>query len=71
MNEQPGLRNIAHEVALLPNPTTSPGSPRGTIFETLADVYGTLASRAHDMVIHQITGEAEQGLRPHFAALNS
>ena len=44
------------------------GTPEDTIFEELVHQYAKLSNRAEDMIVQQVCGEIEGGLRTHFSS---
>ncbi|KII93691.1 hypothetical protein PLICRDRAFT_101630 [Plicaturopsis crispa FD-325 SS-3] len=72
INRTPSLRQRAEANPLLPRPRKGDADePEGTIFEVLVEQYTSLIERAEEMIIQQICGEIENGLRAHFAAHNT
>lgn len=54
---------------LLPDTTSAgPDVHQDVLFDELISQYGSLISRAEDMIIHQVCGEVESDLKAHFMA---
>ncbi|TFY64757.1 hypothetical protein EVG20_g5839, partial [Dentipellis fragilis] len=68
INHRASLRARAETNPLLPDPRDSTeDTPDGTIFEELVTQFGKLVTRAEEMIVQQVCGEAESHLRPHLA----
>ena len=68
INQRAYLRARAEAHASLPDPKLAEeGAPEDTIFEELVQQYAKLSSRAEDMIVQQVCGEVEGGLRMHFS----
>lgn len=69
MNQKASLRARAKANASLPNPKNPESSnTEDTIFEELIVRYRGLASRAEDIIVQQVCGEVEGGLKAHFSS---
>lgn len=69
MNRKPSLRSQAEANSLLPDPVYGEADVlQSTIFEALLSLYQKLVERAEDMIVQQVSGEIESGLRAHFNA---
>jgi RAD50-interacting protein 1 len=70
INRRATLRSRAEEHPSLPDPTNLDDSsmPEETIFEELVLQYGKLASRAENIMVHQICAEVEGELKKHLNA---
>jgi len=71
INRRASLRARAEANSSLPDPKLSDESeaPQDTIFEELVGQYRKLVSRAEDIIVQQVCGEIEGGLKAHFAAV--
>jgi RINT-1 / TIP-1 family len=70
INHRASLRATAEGNASLPDLEISETAvPEDTIFEELVTQYGKLIKRSEDMIVQQVCGEIESGLRPHLAAM--
>jgi len=67
INQRASLRARAEIHVSLPDPKLVEGAPEDTIFEELVQQYTKLSRRAEDMIVHQVCGEIEGGLRTHFS----
>ncbi|KAJ7275473.1 TIP-1 family-domain-containing protein [Mycena haematopus] len=72
INRRASLRSQALAASSLPDPR-APGSavPQETVFEELVTQYRGLVHRAEDMIVAQVCGEVEGGLKAHFVATTS
>lgn len=68
INKRASLRSRAEASASLPEPAANDEGPEETIFQELVDRFATLAKRAEDMILQQVCGEVERGLRAHLSA---
>lgn len=68
INQRANLRTHAESHASLPGPKIAEGAPEDTLFEELVQQYVKLSSRAEDMIVHQVSGEMEEGLRAHLSS---
>ncbi|KAJ6519399.1 TIP-1 family-domain-containing protein [Mycena sanguinolenta] len=72
INRRASLRSQARAASSLPDPRAATSAvPQETVFEELVTQYRVLVNRAEDMVIAQVCGEVEAGLKAHFAATTS
>ena len=68
INQRASLRARAEANQSLPDPTTTQAeAPDGTLFEELIHQYAKISSRAEDMIVQQVFGEIEGGLKAHFS----
>lgn len=66
------MRARAESHPSLPDPKTiTAEAPEDTIFEELIIQYQRLVNRAEDMIIQQVCGEIEGGLKAHFTSMLS
>ncbi|KAJ7293754.1 TIP-1 family-domain-containing protein [Mycena rebaudengoi] len=69
INHRASLRSQALAASSLPDPrTVGSAVPQETAFEELVTQYRKLVNRAEDMIVHQVCGEVEGGLKAHFSA---
>jgi hypothetical protein len=68
INRRTNLRAKADTHPSLPEPKGMPDeyAPEGTIFEELVVQYRKLVDRAEGMIVQQVCGEIETGLKAHF-----
>ncbi|KAF7978890.1 hypothetical protein HWV62_44393 [Athelia sp. TMB] len=72
INQRASLRARAQAESSLPDPSPiEEEAPESTIFEELVLQYAKLAVRAEDIIVQQVCGEVEQGLKAHFSAPQS
>lgn len=71
INKRASLRSRAEASGSLPDTFTSEESPEETIFQELIDKFSVLCKRTEDMVVQQVCGEVERGLRAHLSGLVS
>ncbi|KAF7367286.1 hypothetical protein MSAN_00790600 [Mycena sanguinolenta] len=72
INRRASLRSQARAASSLPDPrAATSAAPQETVFEELVTQYRVLVNRAEDMVVAQVCGEVEAGLKAHFAATTS
>ena len=68
INQRASLRARAEANPSLPDPTSAQAeAPDGTLFEELIHQYAKLSGRAEDMIVQQVYGEIEGGLKVHFS----
>ncbi|KAJ7225939.1 RINT-1 family protein [Mycena pura] len=66
------LKSLAQAAPSLPDPQASDSTaPPETVFAELVAQYRNLINRAEDMIVQQVCGEVEGGLKAHFAATTS
>ncbi|KAF7306558.1 hypothetical protein MIND_00447100 [Mycena indigotica] len=69
ISRRAALRAQAQVVASLPDPRPSnSAAPQETVFEELVSLYRKLMERAEEMIVQQVCGEIESGLKAHFSA---
>nr|GAT43660.1 predicted protein [Mycena chlorophos] len=66
ISRRASLRAQAQAAGSLPDPRSA--GPQETVFEELIGLYRRLMERAEDMIVHQVCGEIESGLKAHFSA---
>ncbi|CAK5280068.1 unnamed protein product, partial [Mycena citricolor] len=72
INHRPALRAQVQHLHCLPEPSAVGSTdPEDAIFDELVGRYDRLAIRAEDMIVLQICGEVEGGLRAHFSSTQS
>ncbi|KAJ7124750.1 TIP-1 family-domain-containing protein [Mycena crocata] len=72
INHRASLRSQALAASSLPDPRAAGSAvPQETVFEELVTQYQTLARRAEGMIVHQVCGEVEAGLKAHFSTTTS
>ncbi|KAJ7139717.1 TIP-1 family-domain-containing protein [Mycena epipterygia] len=72
INHRASLRSQALAASSLPDPrAVGSAVPQETVFEELVAQYETLVHRAEDMIVQQVCGEVEGGLKAHFSATTS
>ncbi|KAJ6626859.1 TIP-1 family-domain-containing protein [Mycena sp. CBHHK59/15] len=72
INHRATLRSRALAASSLPHPrAVGSAAPQETVFEELATQYRKLIHRAEDMIVQQVCGEVEGGLKVHFSATRS
>ncbi|KAJ7462806.1 TIP-1 family-domain-containing protein [Mycena galericulata] len=72
INHRASLRSQALAAASLPDPrAVGSAVPQETVFEELVTQYEKLIHRAEDMIVQQVCGEVEGGLKAHFSATTS
>ncbi|KAJ6604224.1 TIP-1 family-domain-containing protein [Mycena vulgaris] len=72
INHRASLRSQALAAASLPDPRAIGSAvPQETVFEELVAQYQKLVHRAEDMIVQQVCGEVEGGLKAHFSATTS
>ncbi|KAJ7770915.1 TIP-1 family-domain-containing protein [Mycena maculata] len=72
INHRASLRAQALAASSLPDPrAVGSAVPQETVFEELVTQYEKLARRAEDMIVQQVCGEVEGGLKAHFSATTS
>ncbi|KAJ7042676.1 TIP-1 family-domain-containing protein [Mycena alexandri] len=72
INRRASLRSQALAAASLPDPRAGGSAvPQETVFEELVTQYRILVHRAEDMIVQQVCGEVEGGLKAHFSATTS
>ncbi|KAJ7923065.1 TIP-1 family-domain-containing protein [Mycena leptocephala] len=72
INRRASLRSQALAASSLPDPRAAGSAvPQETVFEELVTQYKVLVHRAEDMIVQQICGEVEGGLKAHFTATTS
>ncbi|KAJ7356913.1 TIP-1 family-domain-containing protein [Mycena albidolilacea] len=72
INRRASLRSQALAASSLPDPRAAGSAvPQETVFEELVTQYRVLVHRAEDMIVAQVCGEVEGGLKAHFAATTS
>ncbi|KAF7340034.1 hypothetical protein MVEN_01921300 [Mycena venus] len=72
INRRASLRSQALAASSLPDPRAAGSAvPQETVFEELVTQYRILVQRAEDMIVAQVCGEVEGGLKAHFAATTS
>ncbi|KAJ7102352.1 TIP-1 family-domain-containing protein [Mycena belliarum] len=72
INHRASLRSQALAASALPDPrAVGSATPQETVFEELIAQYQKLVHRAEDMIVQQVCGEVEGGLKAHFAATTS
>ncbi|KAJ6501627.1 TIP-1 family-domain-containing protein [Mycena vitilis] len=72
INRRASLRSQALAASSLPDPRSGGSTaPQETVFEELVGQYRLLVNRAEDMIVQQVCGEVEGGLKAHFAATTS
>ncbi|KAJ7693622.1 TIP-1 family-domain-containing protein [Mycena rosella] len=72
INHRASLRSQALAASSLPDPrAVGSAVPQETVFEELVAQYEKLVHRAEDMIVQQVCGEVEGGLKAHFAAITS
>ncbi|KAJ7456570.1 TIP-1 family-domain-containing protein [Mycena latifolia] len=72
INHRASLRSQALAAASLPDPrAVGSAVPQETVFQELVAQYQKLVHRAEDMIVQQVCGEVEGGLKAHFTATTS
>ncbi|KAJ7785875.1 TIP-1 family-domain-containing protein [Mycena metata] len=72
INRRASLRSQALAAASLPDPrAVGSAVPQETVFEELVTQYRILVHRAEDMIVQQVCGEVEGGLKAHLSATTS
>ncbi|KAJ7169459.1 TIP-1 family-domain-containing protein [Mycena filopes] len=72
INRRASLRSQALAAASLPDPrVVGSAVPQETVFEELVTQYRVLVHRAEDMIVQQVCGEVEGGLKAHFSVTTS
>ncbi|KAJ6574637.1 TIP-1 family-domain-containing protein [Mycena capillaripes] len=72
INRRASLRSQALAASSLPDlRAVGSAAPQETVFEELVTQYRVLVHRAEEMIVQQVCGEVEGGLKAHFAATTS
>ena len=69
INHRASRRAAGPHASLVEHADDGAATSEGTIFEELVTQFAKLCLRAEDMFAHQICGECEAALKPHFSAL--
>ncbi|KAF7320188.1 hypothetical protein MKEN_00803300 [Mycena kentingensis (nom. inval.)] len=70
ISRRAALRAQAQVAASLPEPRSA-SAPQETVFEELISLYRKMIERAEEMIVQQVCGEIESGLKAHLSATTS